>query len=364
MQKSHYRFYIQIRLSQGADAKTIFNELKSFAPKHAPSYATVRLWFRKFRGGHKSLEDKPRPGGPVTKTTPANIDKVRDLIEEDPYLTYDEIEAKTSLSHGTIHTIIHEHLKLRKITSRWVPHFLTQKNKDERVRICTENLAKFNNGSWRLYDVVTGDESWFYLKQVGRKQSNKSWIGKGQNARTVTRQGRFDPKFMFTIFFKRSGVVHISRLEKGKTINHDSYIKESLSPLVRSLNSQRPETRCKGLKFHHDNATPHTHRDVVAFLEAQEFTMMDHPAYSPDLAPCEFWLFDYIKQRLSDHTTVKSLSDEITKIVADIPRNEWEYTFQKWLERMELCIKYKGEYFEHEIKKIKNKSFSFFFYLK
>ena len=63
----------------------------------------------------------------------------------------------------------------------------------------------------------------------------------------------------------------MSRLEKGKTINHDSYIEETLKPLVKDINTQRPESGCKGLKFHHDNARPHTHRDVVAFLEVQEF---------------------------------------------------------------------------------------------
>ena len=73
MQKSNYRFYIQIRQSQGADAKTIFNELKTFVPRHAPSHATVKLWFRKFRGGQQSLEDKHRTGDPVTKTLPVNI---------------------------------------------------------------------------------------------------------------------------------------------------------------------------------------------------------------------------------------------------------------------------------------------------
>jgi len=239
MQKSNYRFYIQIRQSQGADAKTIFNELKTFAPRHEPSHATVKLWFRKFRGGQRSLEDKHRIGGPVTKTLPVNIDRVRDLIVEDTFFTYDEIEVLTSFSRGTIHTIIHEHLKLRKITSRWVPHDLTQKNKDDRVRICKENLAKFENGNWRLYDVMTDDESCFYLKQVCRKQSNKTWVKKGQSPRTVTRQGRFDPKFMYTIFFKRSGVVQMFRLEKGKAINHDSYIEETLKNLVKDINAQR-----------------------------------------------------------------------------------------------------------------------------
>ena len=81
----------------------------------------------------------------------------------------------------------------------------------------------------------------------------------------------------------------MSRLDKGKTINHDSYIEETLKPLVKDINVQRTETGCKGLKFHHDNARPHTHQDVVAFLEAHVFTIMDHPPYSPDLAPCDLY---------------------------------------------------------------------------
>ena len=43
--------------------------------------------------------------------------------------------------------IIHDHLKLRKVISRWVPHQLTAEKKKERVKLCRENLAKFRAGS-------------------------------------------------------------------------------------------------------------------------------------------------------------------------------------------------------------------------
>ena len=76
---------------------------------------------------------------------------------------------------------------------------------------------------------------------------------------------------------------------------------------------------------------------------------MDHPPYSPDLAPSDFWLFDYVKQRLDDHTSAESLVKQITKIVNDIAKEEWQKRFYKWIERMELCIKNKGDYFEHLI---------------
>ena len=51
---------------------------------------------------------------------------------------------------------------------------------------------------------------------------------------------------------------------------------------------------------------------------------MDHPPYSPDLAPSDFWLFDYIKQRLDEHKDVKRLNRQITEIVFSIGQNEWK----------------------------------------
>ena len=37
---------------------------------------------------------------------------------------------------------------------------------------------------------------------------------------------------------------------------------------------------------------------VKKYLEDQNFVVMDHPPYSSDFAPCDFWLFSYIKARL------------------------------------------------------------------
>jgi len=110
------------------------------------------------------IEDDPRSGRPASKITDENIELVWTIIDEDPHSTYDDIEAETSLSHGTIFRIIHEYLKKKKITSRWVPHELTPEQKHLRVKFCPENLKKFSNNSWRLCDIVTGDETWIYYR--------------------------------------------------------------------------------------------------------------------------------------------------------------------------------------------------------
>lgn len=350
MKSENLRFYIQIRFKLGIDIKTITDELKTALPDNAPSLSTVSRWYKHFKGGSDRLEDIQRSGRPITEITDVNIQRVRMAIEQDPYCTYDDIEAETFLSRSTIFRIIHECLKMRKITSRWVPHELSDKNRQERVKICQQNLAKFKENKWRLCDVITGDEAWFYHRQIGRKQSNASWVVEGQSPRTVVRLGRYEPKTMFSIFFKSNGVVHISYLDKGKTIDNKSYISNCLKPLVSAINKQRPIYGTKNLKFHHDNARPHVHSNVIKYLNDQNFTIMDQPPYSPDLAPCDFWLFDYIKQRLTNQPDAESLASKITEIVSSIPEKEYLKTFEKWNERMELCIKYEGHYFEHLLK--------------
>lgn len=104
------------------------------------------------------------------------------------------------------------------------------------------------------------------------------------------------------------------------------------------------------MKFLHDNARPHVTKTVKNCLEQAGITIIRHPPYSPDLAPSDFWLFDLIKRQLDDHEDVQSQKRQITAILQNIPKDEYRKTFEKWLERMKLCIDNEGNYFEHLIK--------------
>ena len=72
--------------------------------------------------------------------------------------------------------------------------------------------------------------------------------------------------------------------------------------------------------------------------------------YSPDLAPSDFLLFDEIKRRLPDQMTGTKVDREVTKILESIPAKEFLKTFEKYIERMRLCVTAERDYFEHLIK--------------
>ena len=130
-----------------------------------------------------------------------------------------------------------------------MPHELSDKNRRDRVEACRENLAKFSEGKWRLCDVITGDESWFYLRQIGHKSSNASWVPEGEFPRTIVRRDRFEPKSMFSIFFKTTGLVHIDCMEKGSTITSNYYVNNCLYPVLKEIIKQRPTSGAKSMKF-------------------------------------------------------------------------------------------------------------------
>ena len=54
-----------------------------------------------------------------------------------------------------------------------------------------------------------------------------------------------------------------------------------------------------------DNAEVHIHCDVIIYLTEEDINIMTHPPYSLDLAPCDYWLNDYIMRNLIDQPNEK-----------------------------------------------------------
>ncbi|PNF29577.1 hypothetical protein B7P43_G01906, partial [Cryptotermes secundus] len=70
--------------------------------------------------------------------------------------------------------------------------------------------------------------------------------------------------------------------------------------------------------------------------------------YSPDMAPCDFWLFPKPKMPLKG-TRFKSREDimrnSATRLIT-IPKDAFQKCFQQWRKRWEKCVHYQGDYFE------------------
>ena len=158
MKSKNIRAHTLIRFKLGIEPKLIQFELKPAVSEHASSFKTIYREIVEFKKNSNRLQDKPRPGPSITVSTASNIKLVRELIDDDPNIGHVQNKAQTSINYGTILKIFHDNnFNMRKIASRWVPHTLSEKNRNK-CNIVRTNLAMISDGKWRLYDLMKGDE--------------------------------------------------------------------------------------------------------------------------------------------------------------------------------------------------------------
>ncbi|GBL80161.1 hypothetical protein AVEN_29146-1 [Araneus ventricosus] len=101
-------------------------------------------------------------------------------------------------------------------------------------------------------------------------------------------------KTLLIAFFDSKGLIHHEFVPSGTTINAESY-EGVLKRLLQRIRRVRPQLYQSGQwKLLHDNARPHTAIHVRQFLTTRKVTVLEHPPYSPDLAPADF-LFSRLK---------------------------------------------------------------------
>ena len=211
-----------------------------------------------------------------------------------------EIANAVGVSTGAAHTIVRENLQLRKVYARWVPHPPTQAQKAERVQSVQRFLSDFDrDDTRRLFEIVTGDETWVGFCVPLSKEANKVWVAKGQYPPMIPRHNIRNPKVMHCIFFDSSVPVCQICDPKDTTITGSFYLNECLSEDEKLYHDRRPRTGTRALRLLHDNARPHKKKLAREKLESMKVAELDHPPHYPNLAPCDFWLFHKLKKHLS-----------------------------------------------------------------
>ena len=173
--------------------------------------ASVFGWHKRFKDGKVSVRDYERCGRSKEVRTPELIRQIKNLMDKDRRVSIETISAQSDVSAETIHTIIREKLKMRKIYAKFVPRVLI---------LVTDSLTKM------------------------------------------------------------------------------------------------------GIKT------------------------VPQPPYSPDLAPCDFWLFPKLKEKLRGrpYATIEEMKEAVTKVIDTLTQEDFHGAFQKLLERYNKCVATGGDY--------------------
>jgi transposase len=103
-----------------------------------------------------------------------------------------------------------------------------------------------------------------------------------------------------------------------------------------------------GWILHKDNAPAHNALSIQQFLAKKQVPVLHHAPYSPDLAPCDLFLFPKLKHSLkgTHFQSIEDIQRKTTELLKGFTQNDFQKDFHAWKERMQHCIEAQGNYFE------------------
>ena len=251
------------------------------------------------------------------------------------------------ISLGSLTRILHNSLGVRKRCTRWVPHNLSEEHKWGRVDWCTRMLRKFDVGWSRVWDIVTGGETWVYQHEPETKQQSAVWVFPDENPPVKFNRNRSASKQMIACFSEKFSHVATIPLEDRKTVTADWCVNHSLRKIFQAWCKRRSLTGVCGLLLHHDNASAHTAAETLDFLAASDVQLVTHPPYSPDLVPCDLFLFPPVKRQLTgkQFQNAEDARTFFEGVILDIPQSTWSGVIDSWFERIVKCVQAEGVFF-------------------
>ncbi|CAH1964664.1 unnamed protein product [Acanthoscelides obtectus] len=136
-------------------------------------------------------------------------------------------------------------------------------------------------------------------------------------------------KKMVATFVSKAGHIATIPLNEQRTLTADWYTTICLPKVNTELRKINPERR---IILHQDNANSHTAQKTRPYLTEENVELLDHPPYSPDLTPKDFFTFPKIKNRLSGQRfqSPEEAVDAFKNAVLDLPARRMQIQRSLW----------------------------------
>ena len=193
--------------------------------------ALVYKWHRRFSEGRTSIEDDSGRGR-KRKINGKLISAVSDVMEKDRRQTVAEVATQVGVSVGTIHTVLTEHLDMRRVSARWIPRLLSADDKSRRIQLSRSFLGRYEReGEEFLNRIITTDETWLYHYDPETKQQSSAWKHTSSPPPLKAKVRQSSRKNMFIFFMDAAGMLLIHAVPDGQTVNAAYYSKVRLFQL-------------------------------------------------------------------------------------------------------------------------------------
>ncbi|KAK6727819.1 hypothetical protein RB195_005471 [Necator americanus] len=186
-----------------------------------------------------------------------------------------------------------------KKLGRWLPHALSDGNRQSRLDIYTQLLSR-SRGFDRRDVIVTGDEEWVLYVNHTHKHA---WCSGDEMPDPFVKGEIHEKKVMLNVRWGVHGIYRFELLPDNTTIVTAEVYCAQLQRLADKIRKELP--KLDNVRLLHDNVHPHIAKKTSQKILELGWEILPHPPYSPDLAPNDYHLF----RSLQHHLEEKSYDD-------------------------------------------------------
>lgn len=286
---------------------------------------------------------KGKSSGRPTVLTEEVVNDVQQRLEVSPRKSLRTLSAQTGLSYGSCQKACKKSLHLHPYKISVLQQLLPP-DFQRREQYCHWFNENLNNNNI-LDKTFFSDEAWFHLSGYVNSQNRRIWSA--ENPHVFIESPLHPQKVGVWVAMSRRRI--IGPIFFDGRINANNYRQTILEPFLNELHDDELQN---GL-FQQDGATAHTAQATLQYLEEfygdRLISRNLWPPRSPDLTPLDYFLFGYLKDKVSSVRlhALDELRVTITEAVNNVTPEVLQNVFENMKRRVNLCLQVNGRHFEH-----------------
>lgn len=314
-----------------------------------PTDKTLKKWYSRFSKTGCLCEQK-RSGRP--KTNEDSVEMIRSTFLNSPQKSIRRGSLEVAMCPTTVWRVLRKRLLFKPFRLQML-QALIPTDLPKRESFCSDMLQKMQNENFSK-NLIFSDESTFHL--TGKVNTHNVRIWGTENPNAIIEIQRDSAKINVFCAISRQKVYGPYFFD-GLTINSISYLnllKNFIFPLMENESDE--------FIFQQDGAPPHYHTSVREFLNqrapnrwigrcsSNDDVLLTWPPRSPDLTPCDFFLWGFIKDKVYVPPLPIDIITLKTRITSAIQSIQPENLVKVWEEmeyRFDVCRITKGAHIEH-----------------
>lgn len=278
--------------------------------------------------------------------------EILDAVEEDPGTSTRRLASRFEVSRGTVHRI----LKQQGLHPYHVQQVQALKPEDlpRRVEFCQWYRTKCNEGEDFSRCVLWTDEAGFTREGTFNTHNTHVWCDENPHA---IKETNFQEKFSINVWAGILNNTLIGPYIMPERLNGERYLaflRDTLDDLLDGVTLNV----IRNLWYQHDGAPPHSARIVTDWLNEHyenkwigRFGPVPWPPRSPDLNPCDFYLWGHMKSLVyvsPPINTIEELQQRMENAANQIRQDmDLNSVRVSMLQRAEACLANNGGQFQH-----------------